>query len=85
MNTEDALSMARSWAATIADSSPDHEATFYHMVRALLAHIDRQGQDIVAITEACQGLLRRNRELENELRRSQNISPSLDGGDRSKT
>lgn len=85
MTPSEAIAMAEKWTSDMQPDRDYQNIPLFDAMKALLAHIDRQGQDIVAITEACQGLLRRNRELENELRRSQNISPSLDGGDRSKT
>ena len=43
-----------------------------------LAYIERQRQDIRQLTYACQVLFRRNKELEDELRRSQTLSPVMD-------
>ena len=43
-----------------------------------LAYIERQRQDIQQLTYACQVLFRRNKELEDELRRSQALSPVMD-------
>jgi hypothetical protein len=43
-----------------------------------LAYIERQRQDIRQLTYACQVLFRRNKELEDELRRSQAFSPVMD-------
>jgi uncharacterized membrane protein YccC len=44
--------------------------------------IERQRKDIEELTNACRALFRQNRRLQDELKRSENASPSLDHGPR---
>lgn len=67
MNIQEAIKMAEQWTK---DLRQDDGNEFFHMVRALLDHIQLQNKDIEELSDALRIIFRRNRELLDELNRS---------------
>jgi hypothetical protein len=70
MTPEEAIAMARTWTKDMEGEVNLHDVSFFHAMKALLDHTERQRKDIEELTLACQTLLRGNRRLQDELPRS---------------
>ena len=70
MTPAKAIAMAHLWVMDMEPTAKEQQFSFFHMVRALLDHIELQDKDIQGLTDKCQQLLRENRELKDALRRS---------------
>lgn len=80
MTPSEAIALAEKWTH---DMSPDRDyehVPLFNALRVLLDHTRQQSKDIEELTLACRVLFRRNRELEDELRRSREVGQSLDEG-----
>jgi hypothetical protein len=77
MTPHEAIMMAKKWTADMKDegiSTQGHiNPTDIHwvMVKTLVDLVEQQRKDVDEITAACQLLLRNNKELTDELRRSE--------------
>lgn len=70
MTLQEMFARAEGWVEEMK-SSPGHlHLPLYETVVALLDHTRQQSKDIEELTTACRVLFRRNKELENDLRRS---------------
>jgi len=80
MTPNEAIAMAQKWTS---DMQPDRDYTnipLFDAMKTLLDHIAQQRKDIEELTTACKVLFRRNKELENDLRRSNQTGARVDEG-----
>jgi hypothetical protein len=70
MTPEEALRFAKAWTRDMEGDVRMDDISFFHAMKALLDHTERQRKDIEELTLACQTLLRGNRRLQDELPRS---------------
>ena len=74
MTLEEAMARIEKWTSDLPGNHKIEELPLFDALKTLLDHSLRQRQDIDQLTYACQILFRRNKELENELRRSKETS-----------
>ena len=70
MTPNEAIAMAQKWTADMRPDRDYQNIPLFDAMKALLDHIGQQRKDIEELTNACRVLLKRNKELENDLRRS---------------
>ena len=75
MDLQSALRMAETWTKDMSQERPLEKMPLFDTLKTLLDHCQIQGKDIEELTLACQVLLRENRRLKDELRRSNKTRP----------
>ena len=70
MTPNEAIAMAQKWTADMRPDRDYQSIPLFDAMKTLLDHIGQQRKDIEELTNACRVLLKRNKELENDLRRS---------------
>lgn len=70
MTPNEAIAMAQKWTADMRSDRDYQNIPLFDAMKTLLDHIGQQRKDIEELTNACRVLLKRNKELENDLRRS---------------
>lgn len=80
MKLQEALSMAEKWTADMAADKDYRHIPLFDAMKTLLDHARQQSKDIEELTLAIRVLFRRNRELEDDLRRSRKAGEGLDSG-----
>ena len=71
MTPKDAMRLAEQWTHDMSQDRPLDKMPLFDALKTLLDHCRQQGKDIEELTLACRVLLRENRRLQDELRRSQ--------------
>jgi polyhydroxyalkanoate synthesis regulator phasin len=74
MNLQEAMRLAESWTRDMQPTRDYTHIPLFDAMRTLLDHVRQQNKDIEELTQACRVLFRRNKELENELQRSEKTS-----------
>lgn len=80
MTFQEAVDRAESWIRDRKSEEGYIHLPLFDTIQTLLDRIRQQSKDIEELTTACRVLFRRNKELENELRRGEKASPSVDPG-----
>jgi hypothetical protein len=80
MTLYEAINMAESWVKDRKSEEGYLHLPLFETLQTLLDHVRQQSKDIEELTTACRVLFRRNKELENELRRGEKAGPSVDQG-----
>lgn len=78
MKPSEAMRLAETWTHDMSKDRPLEKMPLFDALKTLLDHARAQGKDIEELTLACQVLFRRNKELEDELRRSNKAGAVLD-------
>jgi len=74
MTPQEAMKLAESWTRDMQPTRDYTHMPLFDAMRTLLDHVRQQNKDIEELTQACRVLFRRNKELENELQRSEKSS-----------
>jgi len=69
MTPKKAMQLAEQWTHDMEKDRPLDKMPLFDALKTLLDHCRVQDKDIEDLTNACRVLLKRNKELENELRR----------------
>lgn len=75
MTPAQAMQLAENWTHDIGPDRPIKEMPLFDALKTLLDHARTQSKDIEELTLACRVLLRENRKLQDELRRSNKTRP----------
>jgi hypothetical protein len=70
MTPTEAMALAEKWTYDMKRDQDYSKVPLFDAMRTLLDHCRQQSKDIEELTIACRVLFRRNKELENDLRRS---------------
>ena len=80
MKLQEALSMAEKWTSDMAADRDYRHIPLFDAMKTMLDHIRQQSKDIEELTLATRVLFRRNKELEDDLRRGRKTGKGLDSG-----
>lgn len=75
MTPAKAIAMAEAWTKDMSQDRPLENMPLFDALKTLLDHSRTQSKDIEELTLACRVLLRENRKLQDELRRSNKTRP----------
>ena len=78
MTPAEAIALAQKWTSDMQSDRDYTNIPLFDAMKTMLDHIAQQRKDIEELTQACRVLFRRNKELEDELRRSNQTSPRVD-------
>lgn len=78
MDISEAIALAEKWTADMTADKDYRHIPLFDAMKTLLDRIRQQSKDIEELTLAVRVLFRRNRELEDELRRSGKSGQGLD-------
>lgn len=70
MTLQEAISKVENWTKGMGPDKDYRHVPLFDAMKTLLDHVHQQRKDIEELTTACRVLFRRNKELENDLRRS---------------
>jgi len=70
MTLQEAISKVENWTEDMSPGQDNRYLPLFDAMKTLLDHVHQQRKDIEELTTACRVLFRRNKELENDLRRS---------------
>ena len=78
MDISEAIALAEKWTHDMPRERPLDKMPLFNALKTLLDHTRQQSKDIEELTLAVRVLFRRNRELEDELRRGGKTGQGLD-------
>lgn len=78
MDISEAIALAEKWTSDMTADKDYRHIPLFDAMKTLLDRIRQQSKDIEELTLAVRVLFRRNRELEDELRRSGKSGQGLD-------